>query len=54
MSRGDIPCTPALLLLVVVLAAVSVVADNFIVMHPFYTGSHVLACHHITQKLISR
>ena len=37
-----------------ILLAVMVNSDNFLVLHPFYTGSHVLTLHTVTEQLILR
>ena len=29
-------------------------SDNFLILHPFYSGSHVLTLHHVTEALVSR
>ena len=28
--------------------------DNFLILHPFYSGSHVLTLHHVAESLVSR
>ena len=28
--------------------------DNYLIMHPFYSGSHVLTLHHVAEALIKR
>ena len=28
--------------------------DKFLIMHPFYSGSHVLTLHHVAEALVNR
>ena len=28
--------------------------DKFLIMHPFYSGSHVLTLHHVAESLVNR
>ena len=28
--------------------------DNYLISHPFYSGSHVLTLHHVAEALVSR
>ncbi len=37
------------------LISVSVVdCDKFLIMHPFYSGSHVLTLHHVAESLVKK
>ena len=42
------------LLFVLAFLVAAVAADNFLILHPFYSGSHVLTLHHVTENLIAR
>ena len=31
-----------------------VLGDNYLILHPFYSGSHVLTLHHVAEALVTR
>ena len=43
-----------LILFVLLTLILSINCDNFLILHPFYSGSHVLTLHSITEQLINR
>jgi hypothetical protein len=32
----------------------SVMGDNFLILHPWYSGSHIMTLHYISKNLVSR
>ena len=44
-----------ILILVLIYCSTNFVnGDNFLILHPFYSGSHVLTLHHVAESLVSR
>ena len=43
-----------LILLILQYFTLLVKSDNFLIIHPFYSGSHVLTLHHVSEALISK
>ena len=43
-----------ILLLCIIAILPSIEGDKFLILHPFYSGSHVLTLHHVAKALVDR
>ncbi len=53
-KRSPATATLTVLAILLVLSAEESAADNFLVIHPLYSGSHVLTMHTVVENLVKR